>query len=182
MRRNLSKAQSERIHAKRRAADPRRYGVHLNRHDLKTIIGRIRGGFSELLHEQSLRVSIREVEYNGILFKVAYDSIRKEIITFLPQDRPVYNSPREFQSEEELTNYIGHQIKTKEEREKGTRYLRGGAAYSIYTVRVGDRNYSVLYDNGKETVASSVEGDKFDFGDQIIKLQKKYGCYHGGMA
>lgn len=79
----LTKTQSERIHAKQRAKE--RYDLDLNRHDLQAIVDIIQDNRSaEFVRATSLRVSVFKLPYKGKLVCVAYDKMRKTIVTFLP--------------------------------------------------------------------------------------------------
>ena len=80
----LSKKQCQQHHAKKRALE--RYGLNLITKDLRQLVLDIQNGKSKLIEQQSLRVSIREVEFNGEQVFVVYDSKRKSIVTFLPYE------------------------------------------------------------------------------------------------
>ena|SRR3989344_2761338 len=77
-----------RMHAKRRAFE--RYGITLNRHDVKQIVQMIRDGSGKFLRRQS-RIRVHwEVEFRSVKMRVVYDSLRDEIITFLPFEDCAY--------------------------------------------------------------------------------------------
>lgn len=77
-----SKLKSERIHAKRRALE--RFGLELNRQDLRSIVDIIQKQQARFIERQSLRVTIWEVMYSGQLMRAVYDSKRKAVVSFLP--------------------------------------------------------------------------------------------------
>ena len=83
-RRQMSKAASERVHAKHRAYE--RHGVKFNRHDLRAIALDIRNGNARFLGRQSNRVSSFEVYYRGEKYNAVYDSVRHTIVTFLTDE------------------------------------------------------------------------------------------------
>lgn len=80
----MNKTHSERIHAKRRAQE--RFGLELNRHQLRELVKQIQSGKAEHVETQSNRVSIKRVKFEGSFYTVAYDKNRQTIITFLPED------------------------------------------------------------------------------------------------
>ena len=80
----MNKTHSERIHAKRRAKE--RFGLELNRHQLRELVKQIQSGKAEHLETQSNRVSIKRVKFEGSFYTVAYDKNRQTIITFLPEE------------------------------------------------------------------------------------------------
>jgi len=79
----LTKAQAQRIHAKRRARE--RYDMRLNRADLDCIVVLIKSGQSVLMSHKSNRVKEHLVIYNDTIMRVIYDSKRQNVITFLPK-------------------------------------------------------------------------------------------------
>jgi len=78
-----SKASAQRMHAKRRAYE--RYGVSLNRTVYHQLVQKIIHQDAQFLKRQSLRVTLHRVEHDGIEYTVAYDKLRKTIITCLPR-------------------------------------------------------------------------------------------------
>ena len=71
-----------------------RYELELNRTQLKEIIGKCRNGSAKLLQSHSIRVKEFLVSWEGKEFRVLYDRLRKEIITFLPPPKkPAENPP-----------------------------------------------------------------------------------------
>ena len=84
----MNKLQSERIHAKHRAKE--RFGLDLNRHDLRELVKQIQNGKAEHIETQSNRVSIKRVKFEDKFYTVAYDKNRQTIITFLPEEEQVY--------------------------------------------------------------------------------------------
>jgi hypothetical protein len=82
----LSKKEAQRRHAARRAAE--RYFLHLTASVRDEIIRTIQSGRSTHLGRASLRVSKHRVKlHDGLTVTVVYDNKRKEIVTFLPNDR-----------------------------------------------------------------------------------------------
>jgi hypothetical protein len=82
---------AQRRHAKRRAAE--RYGLELNRHDMRTLVEQIQHGDAEFIERQSLRVSVWWVTVGGKRCRVVYDRLRKTIVTFLPEEPREHISP-----------------------------------------------------------------------------------------
>lgn len=83
----MTKAQSERVHAKRRCME--RYGLEINRHDIRDIVGMIQSGDrtkATKKEDQSQRVSVWIVKFRGIDVKVVYDRVRKTLVSFLPME------------------------------------------------------------------------------------------------
>lgn len=79
-----TKKQAQTKHAIQRAE--LRYGVVLNDHDLNQVVKLIQSGYSEIIEEQSNRVSIRKINYKNTDFILVYDKERKSIATFLPPE------------------------------------------------------------------------------------------------
>lgn len=77
-----SKHVAQRIHAKRRAQQ--RYGLTLNRQQMRELVAQIQNGKGIFLERQSLRVTLWRVEFEGRKCKVVYDSRRGVIVSFLP--------------------------------------------------------------------------------------------------
>lgn len=82
MKNNLTKTQSERRHAKKRAFE--RYGLVLNKFDFQTIILRIQTNKAKFIERQTNRITIWELTVHDILCRVVYDKQRKQIVSFLP--------------------------------------------------------------------------------------------------
>ena len=82
----LTKAQSERIHTKRRAAQ--RFGLLLSREDLNGLVAQIhcRMPCATFLERQSLSRSLWEVDLRGNRAVAVYDKKRKTIVTVWPAD------------------------------------------------------------------------------------------------
>ena len=78
---NMTKAQAETVHAKRRAAE--RLGVNLNKENRRTLIHAIQHGELHFVRRQSLRVSVFRAIINDQEVDIVYDRSRKRIITFL---------------------------------------------------------------------------------------------------
>lgn len=83
-RKNLSKKESESIHAILRGVE--RYGCLLSRSDLHRIVKKIQSKDGMFIEKKTNRVTIWDVEYNKTIFKVVYDKKRKMVVTFLPSD------------------------------------------------------------------------------------------------
>ena len=82
MTRRKRKDKALRVHSRRRAYE--RYGIELGPASRKAIVGAIQGGLSRPVERQSLRVTVHDVEFDGGVVRVVYDSRRKELVTFLP--------------------------------------------------------------------------------------------------
>lgn len=80
--RKISKTTSSRIHAKKRFRE--RFGLRLKNTDLHRMEEMVFSGETSLLEVQSNRVSIHRLLYNKSPYTVVFDSIRKCIITVLP--------------------------------------------------------------------------------------------------
>ena len=78
----MTKAESQRWHAKRRARE--RYHLDINRFVYKTIIADILSGKAKKLEKQTHRVTTYLIRIEDEEYPIAFDKIRKEIITFLP--------------------------------------------------------------------------------------------------
>ena len=79
----MTKAQAQRLHAKRRADE--RYGLTLNRAALEAMAREIRAGRSTPLGRQTHRTSLHLVTVDGETVRVVYDRNRKTIVTCLPR-------------------------------------------------------------------------------------------------
>lgn len=75
-------------HSKDRALE--RYGLELNRFDLKEIIDKIRAEKGYFIRRRSCRVSEWEVEVKGKLIRVLFDKIHNCIATVVPIDKKRY--------------------------------------------------------------------------------------------
>lgn len=72
------------MHAKRRALE--RYGITLNRHDMRALVELIQSGRTEFVEHQSHRVSVHRVPLGTQMARVVYDRQRQTIVTFLPPE------------------------------------------------------------------------------------------------
>lgn len=79
-----SKRKSQLKHAIRRAHE--RFGFELSKSDIQTIVKKITSGESIPIERQSNRVTIHTLWYNEQHLKVAYDKIRKSVITVMYVD------------------------------------------------------------------------------------------------
>ncbi len=84
MAKSPSKSTSQQRHAKRRAAE--RYDLDLHQDAQTSIIRAIQRREAKFIRRQSWRVSIFEVEHEGRILSVVYDTKRKTIVTVLPQE------------------------------------------------------------------------------------------------
>jgi hypothetical protein len=82
-RRPVSKAVTQRKHAKRRAFE--RYSLWLGSVDMQDMIAQIQGGRAVFIERQSRRVTLWVVEAQGKHVPVVYDKSRKTIVTVLPE-------------------------------------------------------------------------------------------------
>jgi len=80
----MNKKESERAHAKKRAHE--RYGLELTKGIRDDIRGKIKRSDGNFIRRTSRRVSIWEIEHDNNKYVVAYDTQRKEIVTFLTED------------------------------------------------------------------------------------------------
>lgn len=80
----MTKKEAQRSHAKRRALE--RYGLQLNRFDIKTIIKMIQTQNAFFIESQSHRLKKYQITYKSTTAIVIYDKLRKEIVTFLPKE------------------------------------------------------------------------------------------------
>lgn len=82
MARRESKAKTLRKHARKRAWQ--RHGVVLSNNDQRQLVGLIQKGRGEFVERQSRRVSVHDVEWNGVVMRCVYDKLRGELVTVLP--------------------------------------------------------------------------------------------------
>ena len=80
----LTKKQSEHIHAKKRIQE--RYGLSLNRHQLRELESLIQCGKGRFIEKQSNRVTVWEVSYQDCHMRLVYDTMRHSLITALPKE------------------------------------------------------------------------------------------------
>jgi hypothetical protein len=79
-----SKQKAQRVHAKRRAKS--RYGLDFTKEVRRTFTQKIHNNKAKFLYGQSRRVSIFEIVHDDKTYKVVYDKLRGEIVTFLPSE------------------------------------------------------------------------------------------------
>jgi hypothetical protein len=86
MRKHISKKVNERLHFKSRFKE--RFGVEINRHDIRELVNNIRSGDNvTLVERQSARVSIYRTRLKGHRCIVVYDRNRKSPVTcWAPKD------------------------------------------------------------------------------------------------
>ena len=77
-----SKQKAQRAHAKRRAK--LRYGLDFTKKVRRTFTDKIQNNQAKFLYRQSRRVSIFQINHETKSYTVVYDSLRGEIVTFLP--------------------------------------------------------------------------------------------------
>ncbi len=77
------KKRKRHTHAQRRAAE--RYGIVLTEEELKKIVKKIDSGQAGLVHRESSRIQILDVECGSKLVRVVYDLRRKALVTVLPR-------------------------------------------------------------------------------------------------
>jgi hypothetical protein len=78
------KQKAERVHAKRRAKS--RYNLDFTKEVRRAFNTIIHNNKAKFLWRQSRRVSVFEVPYENKTYKVVYDKLRGEIVTFLPSE------------------------------------------------------------------------------------------------
>lgn len=83
----MTKKKSEQLHAKRRALE--RYNLELTRDVRDELRGQIKKQKGKFLYRESRRVTVWEVVRQEQTYKVVYDKLRGEIITFLPPEEKV---------------------------------------------------------------------------------------------
>jgi len=79
-----SKQKAQRVHAKRRAKS--RYGLDFTKEVRRSFTQKIHNNKAKFLYGQSRRVSIFEIVHDEKTYKVVYDKLRGEIVTFLPSE------------------------------------------------------------------------------------------------
>jgi hypothetical protein len=77
----LPKHRAQRAHAKRRLQE--RYGLTVNRHDLRDMVALIQGGHARMIERQSHRVTVWDLTFHGKEIRVVYDNLRKVVVTAL---------------------------------------------------------------------------------------------------
>ncbi len=167
---NNEKALNQRMHALSRAAE--RYNSQLTHEDIRSIVKKIRNGESRMLKRQSIRVTVREVEYKGTVYRLVYDSKRKEVSTFLPPDARVRGEIPKIESREHLLAYFLLQIHNPYRREHGTEKIKQYAPrrYFSYRIQHGDKRYTVLYNAMTCKIEQYVDGNNYDFNEYIVSV------------
>jgi hypothetical protein len=77
-----SKKAAIKTHARKRFMQ--RYGLTLSRRVHDHMVQQIQTGKSILIDKQSLRVTVRDVTFDGNVYRVVYDNKRHCIVTVLP--------------------------------------------------------------------------------------------------
>jgi hypothetical protein len=78
----MNKATSQMFHAMKRAAE--RYGVECTLEMYWRLKNRIQKKEARFIARKTNRITIWEVEQDGRIYKVAYDTKRHQIASFLP--------------------------------------------------------------------------------------------------
>ena len=94
-RRKKPKAQSERIHFKRRLRE--RYGIRINRIAYRSLVDKVRSGNSTYLFKQTNTRAVHRIQVQDTPVTVIYDTMRGELVTALPSHL----------TEEDIRNYDG---------------------------------------------------------------------------
>lgn len=81
LRRKVTKSECERIHVKRRFLE--RFGINLTRQKRLSIISMILQNRATFIKKESNRVSLFDVDFENQVIRVAYDRLRKELVTAL---------------------------------------------------------------------------------------------------
>ncbi len=81
----MNKSRAQTIHAKKRAKQ--RYNISLNAGSYKALIKLVHNQKAQTLYRQSLRISIKMIEYENKTLYFVYDNKRKKIVTFLTEDQ-----------------------------------------------------------------------------------------------
>lgn len=76
-----NKVLGERRHAIKRCRQ--RFGINLTTREYEDISGQIKRGQSTFIEQQTNRVTLHIVEFNGVKARVAFDKKRSQIITFM---------------------------------------------------------------------------------------------------
>jgi hypothetical protein len=87
---NNKKKRAQRNHAQQRCLE--RKGVEFTskmERDMLSIIQTHRSTDREFVMKQSCRISVFDVFYDDAIFRVVYDKMRKQIVTFLPENEDV---------------------------------------------------------------------------------------------
>lgn len=79
-----SKAQTQKKHSQRRASE--RLGIEMGNATYQRVITDIQSGKAKALMKQSNRVTLFEVEMQGVACVVAYDKLRKSLATVLTRE------------------------------------------------------------------------------------------------
>jgi hypothetical protein len=79
LRRKVIKGECERIHVKRRFKE--RFGIDLTRIKRRDIINMILSGRATFIEKESNRISLYDVNIEHQVIRVAYDRLRKELVT-----------------------------------------------------------------------------------------------------
>jgi hypothetical protein len=69
------------LHARRRAKE--RFGLVFESKDQQKITKKIQAGEAYFIKQQSDRISIYDVKYNGSLIRIVYDSGTQQIVTVM---------------------------------------------------------------------------------------------------
>jgi hypothetical protein len=81
---SMTKSESLRRHAKKRARE--RYQLDINKFAYKSLVDDILSGRAQKIERQTHRVTTYLIQIEGAQYPIAFDKLRKEIITFLPQE------------------------------------------------------------------------------------------------
>ena len=79
-----SKAQSQSMHARRRANE--RLGIRLSDDDLRAIVAQVQSGQARFIEKQSRRISVFYTTFRDDGFFFVYDKQRQTIVTFLTKE------------------------------------------------------------------------------------------------
>lgn len=79
----MKKIHAQRIHSKDRAME--RYGIELNRHDLRNIADIVKNKRAFWIADKTNRISIYKVEYKTVEMWIAYDNNSLQVASFLPR-------------------------------------------------------------------------------------------------
>jgi len=93
MNRNLSKAELQRVHAKKRFKERR--GLDFNRHVRREFTDAVISHTARCVLKQSNRVSVYDIVHEGRTYRCAFDHHTRNIITVLPEIDGVPVDPRE---------------------------------------------------------------------------------------
>jgi hypothetical protein len=86
-RKRKTKSTAQRIHAFNRFKQ--RTGLHFTKEVRSKFITMIKNGKTTCVQQQSLRITVHDVTYDGKVYRVIYDKNRENIVTVLPHNADI---------------------------------------------------------------------------------------------